>query len=57
LSPVTRNSARVVFRADVVDGLVNHLLEIVRGNVLESFADLPDGLVKDTPADSFLFVI
>jgi hypothetical protein len=44
----------VVFRADVFDGLVNHLLELLRGNVGESFAGLADGLMKDAPADSLL---
>jgi hypothetical protein len=43
-----------VFREDVFDGLVNHLLEFVRGNVGESFAGFADGLMKDAPADSFL---
>jgi hypothetical protein len=39
--------APVVFRACVFDGLVNHLLEFVRGNVGESYAGLADGLMKD----------
>ena len=43
-----------MFRADVFDGLVNHLLEFVRGNVGESFAGFADGLMKDAPADSLL---
>ena len=44
----------VVFCADVFDGLVNHLLELVGRNVGERFAGLADGLMKDAPADGFL---
>ena len=43
-----------MFRADVFDGLVNHLLELDRGNVGESFAGFADGLMKDAPADRLL---
>ena len=44
----------VSLRADVFDGLVDHPLKLVRGNVREGFAGLADSLVKDAPADSFL---
>jgi hypothetical protein len=44
----------VVFRADVFDSLVNHVLELIGGNVSECCAGFPDRLVKDPPADGFL---
>jgi hypothetical protein len=40
-----------VFRAGVFDGLVDHLLEFVRGNVGKSCAGFADGLVEDAPTD------
>jgi hypothetical protein len=43
-----------VFCADVVDGLVNHLLKLAWGNVSESCAGFADSLMKDTPANSLL---
>lgn len=41
-------------RTDVFDGLVNHFLELFRGNIGESCARFADGLMKDAPADRLL---
>src|SRR2546423_9456678 len=43
-----------MFRANVVYGLVDHLLKLVRRDFSERFASLLDGLVEDAPADGFL---
>ncbi len=37
-----------MFRADVFDGLVNHLLDLARGYAGESFAGFADGLMALT---------
>ena len=34
--------------ADVLDGLVNHPLKLDRGNIGESFAGVPNGLMKSS---------
>src|SRR6266567_2000605 len=44
----------VALRPDLFDGVINHLLEFVRGNVGESCTCFADSLMKDAPADSLL---
>jgi hypothetical protein len=43
----------VAFRPDVFDGLANHLLELVLGNIGERFTSFAHRLMKDAPADGF----